>query len=288
MAVEAEIDYTKSAQKNAEEYFEKAKALEKKAEGASKTIKELEEKRNKISKEKDAESKKTKVLKRIGKREWYEKYNWFFASNGMLAIGGRSAQQNEEINSKYFEKDDLFFHANIFGASAVVLKNGANADKNVKEEAAQFAACYSSAWENQQSTVDVFAVRREQVSKSSNKGYVSTGSFLISGDREWFKNVKLELYAFLSKPEIEISKTALNTNAVLNLEPARIVVDTSLLNVVPALTYERSSKSIIKAVRLTPGKMKKSDAAKEIAKRLNFDDIDYIMQHLPAGGFSIE
>ena len=93
MAVEAEIDYTKSAQKNAEEYFEKAKALEKKAEGASKTIKELEEKRNKISKEKDAESKKTKVLKRIGKREWYEKYNWFFASNGMLAIGGRSAQQ---------------------------------------------------------------------------------------------------------------------------------------------------------------------------------------------------
>ena len=39
---------------------------------------------------------------------------------------------------------------------------------------------------------------------------------------------------------------------------------------------------------LKPGNTKKSDAAKAIAQKLKFEDIDYIMQHLPPGGFSIK
>ncbi|MGC8629256.1 MAG: NFACT RNA binding domain-containing protein [Candidatus Micrarchaeia archaeon] len=281
--VEADIDFTKTAQENAEEYFRKAKELEKKAAGAGKAIKDLENKKEEIA----SSAKKERRLKQIREREWYEKYNWFFSSSGMLAIGGRSAQQNDEINAKYFEANDLFFHANIFGASAVVLKNGTNADDNTKQEAAQFAACYSKAWENGLSTIDVFAARRDQVSKSSQKGYVSPGSFLISGEREWFKNVKLELYACIGSPNIKINKAGIKDNAVLNLVPANLIVDTSGLMIIPASAYEHGYATS-KAVRLRPGVMKKSDAAKEIAKRLGFEDIDYIMQHLPSGGFYIE
>ncbi|MGC8676474.1 MAG: NFACT RNA binding domain-containing protein [Candidatus Micrarchaeia archaeon] len=282
MTAEADIDYTKSAQENAEDYFEKAKELAKKAEGARKASEDLEKK----LKELEGKQTERKVLKRVKQRAWYERFNWFFTSNGLLAIGGRSAQQNEEINAKYFENGDLFFHANVFGASAVVLKGGQRADQDVEEEAAQFAACYSKAWENGQSSVDVFAASREQVSKSSQSGYVATGSFLIKGERKWFRNVELELCAFASKTEIKLDSSSLWSNAVIGLGPNKIEVDTPTFGVVPAKTCQKLN--VERYVALRPGVIKKSEASKMLSQKLGFEDIDYIMQHLPAGGFTLK
>ena len=182
-------------------------------------------------------------------------------SSNMLAIGGRSALQNELVNSKYFENTDLFFHADIFGASVVVLKGGIDAPRNIKEEVAQFAGCFSKAWENSMSSVNVYSVKREQVTKSKEKGSLGTGSFLIEGEREWFKGVGLELCAY---KEIEGQKPT--------------IVPTSTCMAI----------GVKKFILLKPGNVKKSDAAKMLSRKLNFNDIDYIMQHLPAGSFSIK
>lgn len=261
--MEAELDYTKSAQKNAEAYFEKSKEAKKKMEGAEQAIKRLEQRIKDLEKEKI----KTKEIMKKEEREWYEKFYWFFASNDLLAIGGRSAQQNELINAKYFDANDIFFHANVFGASVVVLKNGVSTSQEVKDEAAQFAACFSKAWENGQSAVDVFSARREQVSKSQSKGYLGTGSFLISGDREWFRNVKLELYAY--------------TRNIEGLKGKH-----SVFNIAPAATYQKLG--LENGIRLTMGNKKKSDVAKILASRFGISDLDYIIQHLPPGEFSLK
>ncbi len=253
-----EIDYTKSAQDNADEYFKLSKKLKKKAEGAAIAIRDMENKKLEIGKIKPKQLK----IKRITEKKWYEKFNWFTTSNSMLAIGGRSAQQNELINSRHFESNDLFFHADIFGASVVVLKDGINASREVKEEVAQFAACFSKAWENGAASVNVYSLNREQVSKSKEKGSLGTGSFLLEGEREWFKGVALEVCAYAEK------------------EPEDVV------KVVPMSTC--IAMGIKRYLILKPGNAKKSDAAKLIAKKLGFDDIDYIMQHLPSGGFSIK
>ncbi|MEM3181282.1 MAG: NFACT RNA binding domain-containing protein [Candidatus Micrarchaeaceae archaeon] len=282
MPIEADIDYTVSAQENAEQYFKKAKEFEKKSAGAENAAKELEVKLEKVK----AKHVKEKRLKIVKSKEWYEKFNWFFTSNGMLAIGGRNAQQNEEINSKYFDDKDFSFHANIFGASLAILKGGANADRSVKEEVAQFAACYSKAWENGQSSVDVFAARRDQVTKSSQSGYIATGSFLIKGEREWFRNVELALCAFIGNSEVLLEKSTLNSNAVLGFGPNKIIVETPPFGVAPLKTCQKTN--VTKFVMLRPGKTKKSEASKAIAQRLGIDDIDYIMQHLPPGGFSLK
>ncbi len=280
--MDAELDYTKSAQENANTYFERSKEAKRKMEGASQAIRKLEKKVEGLEVEKVV----SKELIKSEEREWYEKFYWFFASNGMLVIGGRSAQQNELINSKYFEDKDLFFHANIFGASAVVVKNGVEANDEVKEEAAQFAACFSSAWENNQSAVDVFSVGRSQVSKSENKGYLGTGSFLISGDRAWYRNVKLELYALVSENKIPLQNKTVRDNALISPTPLSIVVNSSKFNVVPSEAYKRAGA--VKGVKLVPGKLKKSDAAKALTKKLGYPDLDYVMQHLPPGEFSLE
>lgn len=255
--MEVEIDFTKSAQDNADGYFERAKKAKRKSEGAAKAAKELEESLKKL----DKEIVVRKEVKKVEKREWYEKFNWFFASDGSLAIGGRSADQNEELNSKYFENDDLFFHADIFGASAVILKNGAAAGREVKEEAAQFAGSFSSAWENGQSSVDVYSLGREQVTKSRNEGALGKGSFLLKGEREWYRNVRLELCAALDE---RIGK----------------------VEILPETACRRLG--IGNFVLISTGRLKKSDAAKATAKLLGYDNVDYLMQHMPAGTFAVK
>ncbi len=252
-----EIDFTKSAQDNADFYYRLSKRLKKKAQGASVAIKDLEAKRSTLA----AKPKPTKAIKKIEERKWYEKFNWFNTSNNMLAIGGRSAVQNELVNSKYFENNDLFFHADIFGASVIILKDGVNSTREIREEVAQFAGCFSKAWENNMSSVNVYSLKREQVTKSKEKGSLGTGSFLLEGEREWFKGVGLELCAFKETGD---------------QKPHIVPISTCL------------AMGVRKFLLLKPGNTKKSDAAKMIAKKLDFPDIDYIMQHLPAGSFSIK
>ncbi len=255
--MKAEIDFTKSAQQNADHYYIMSKTAKKKTEGAIAAIAELEKRKEHAEK-----SVKKKELKEKREQKWYERFNWFFTSDGSLVIGGRSAKQNEEINSKHFENGDLFFHADVFGASVTILKKGESASADVRQEAASFAGAFSKAWESGASTVNVYALRREQVSKSKEKGSLGTGSFLLSGEREWHKNMALELAAFTNGE---------GENTVFMVAPVLTVIN---LNI--------RKRAIIK-----PGKEKKSDAAKKIAKMTGYADLDYIMQHLPPGTFSI-
>ncbi len=254
--MEVKIDFTKSAQENANDYYNRAKRLSHKIDGAKHIIGELE-KRAKKEKDDFKEEEKPKV-KIIRKREWYERFHWFMCG-GSLVIGGRDAKQNEKMNSDYFEDNDLFFHADIFGASVTILKNGKDANAEDKAYVAQFAGSYSSAWEKMQKSVDVYAMRRDQVSKATAKGGLGTGSFLLSGEREWFRNVQLGLAAYAYEEKL-------------------YVVPISMMKTLDVDKY----------VAISQGQKKKSDAAKYIGKALEYDDLDYIMQQLPAGAFDVE
>jgi predicted ribosome quality control (RQC) complex YloA/Tae2 family protein len=257
--MEIEIDFTKSAQDNANDYFKRSKKLIIKKEGAEKAIKDL---RKKLL-EAESNTKKTerKIIK-MEKKEWYEKFHWFYTSNDMLVIGGRDAHQNEMLNSKHFEDNDLFFHADIFGAPVVILKNGLNIDKPIREEVAQFAASYSRAWGEGLNSVDVYAMRRNQVSKSSSKGSLGTGSFLLSGERDWYRSTTLGLVMLVKEEKLQT---------------------------IPIITFSKLELGSIKYVRIKQGNFKKSDAAKKIAERLDYRDLDNIMRQLPpAGTFKIE
>lgn len=256
--MDIDIDFNKSAQENANDYYERAKKLERKRAGAERALAAMAERLKKAGSAQTVRKKNIEVLK---EREWYEKFHWFFASNGMLAIGGRDARQNEAINSRHFDENDLFFHSDIFGASVTVLKGGIGAPKEVREEAAQFAACYSSAWEKGLGAVDVYAMRRDQVGKLTNKGSLGTGSFSLRGEREWYRGVQLALCLF---------------------------VKDGILNAVPMNTLYALKERPDVYVLATQGREKKSDAAKAVASALGYGNLDAVMQQLPAGSFHIE
>lgn len=257
MIMEIEIDFTKSAQENANDYYKKSKKLLQRKEGAQKAVKDLEKKLKRIKSEYIKPERR--IVKEV-KREWYEKFHWFYTSNGMLTIGGRDAHQNELINSRHFDEGDLFFHADIFGASTTILKGGESTGREIREEVASFAACYSSAWKEGLYNVDVYAMKRDQVSKSSSKGSLGTGSFLMSGERDWYRGAKLLLVMFVKEEK---------------------------LHTVPEATFQKMQEKPAH-VRISQGNFKKSDAAKKVSVKLGYSDIDTIMRQLPVGNFRIE
>ncbi|MEM3478752.1 MAG: ribosome rescue protein RqcH [Candidatus Bathyarchaeia archaeon] len=191
-----DLNLKMSAQQNAARYYDMAKEAESKIIGLEEAIKQtvakIEEAKVKAVKRIE-EALKPPPLKR--KREWFEKFRWFFSSEGFLVIGGRDAATNEVLIRKYMEDYDVVFHADIAGSPFTLIKTQGKTPTEITiNEAAQFTASYSRAWREQISAIDVYWVKPEQVSKSPPSGeYLPRGSFMIYGSRNYVRNVPLEV-----------------------------------------------------------------------------------------------
>jgi predicted ribosome quality control (RQC) complex YloA/Tae2 family protein len=185
-----ELDFTKSVNENAAVYYELAKKWKRKLEGLSVGMSVLD---SKIVAGAEPKIKEKQVFKKR-ERKWFERFHWFFTSEGFLVIGGRDAKGNEDLVNKFMKPDDVYFHADIHGASHVVLKcDGRQPGEISMREAAVFAAVFSKAWQEQISGIDVYSAKPEQVTKKSPSGEsIGLGSFMVYGKRVWFKKTPLE------------------------------------------------------------------------------------------------
>ncbi|UCC91220.1 MAG: DUF814 domain-containing protein, partial [Candidatus Aenigmatarchaeota archaeon] len=129
------------------------------------------------------------------RKKWFEKFRWFRTSDDFLIVGGKDATSNEVLVRKHSEPSDLVFHSDIQGSPFVVIKSGdSEVSDYARKEAAEFTAAYSKAWGSGLATVDVYAIRPDQVSKQPPTGeYLPKGSFMIYGQREWFRDVELKI-----------------------------------------------------------------------------------------------
>lgn len=96
---------------------------------------------------------------------WFEKFYWCVSSDGYLIIGGRDAQQNEMIVKRYLRPGDVYVHADLAGASSVVVRNksrNAEIPPMTLNEAGSMAVCYSNAWDAKV-VVSAWWVHHEQV-----------------------------------------------------------------------------------------------------------------------------
>jgi len=188
--MEIEIFLDKSVDENAGLYFEKAKKAKAKLEGARKALEESKTKLDQLLQEesKFIEEEEKKALKRDRKKEWYEKFHWFFSTERFLCIGGKDATSNEIIVKKHLDKEDLVFHTDMAGSPFFIIKDGQKAGENTINECAQAVAVYSKAWKLGHGTVDVFYVKPEQVSKEAQSGeFLAKGSFMITGKTNYLR-----------------------------------------------------------------------------------------------------
>jgi len=210
--------YNRSVHDNAAYYYQLGKEAKGKIAGLEQAMEETE-------KEIEAAKKPGKKSIRIKRqKEWHEKFHSALTSSGRLMIGGRSAQQNDFLVARHMDDKDLFFHADIQGGAVVILKDGTEAGEEDLLEAAQMAASFSNAWKNGNAGVDVYAVRKNQLTKNVSGGFVPAGAFAILGERRWFRGVGLALRLGISETGLklvpDISKTRLKNELVLVPSPA--------------------------------------------------------------------
>ena len=199
------IDLQKDLFANAAKFYERAKLFRRKLEGAKtaleETKKKLSETEAKIMETKALEEAvPTKAMEELAKRKvkprkWFEKLKWFTSSDGFLVVAGKDAVSNEVLIKKYTAPEDIVFHADVVGASFVVVKTeGKKPTEKCLQEAAEFAAAHSRGWREGFSTVDVYWVKPNQLSKAGGSGeYVPRGAFAITGARNWMRNTPLKI-----------------------------------------------------------------------------------------------
>lgn len=259
------LDIRKSVEENATEYFEKAKKAKKKREGALKALAITQEKLQKVEEEKEVktqafakaiEQQKQESIPK--KQEWYEKFRWFYSSEGLLCIGGRDATTNEIIIKKHTEKNDIVFHTDMAGSPFFVIKIKDNRPTAITlQEVADATASYSRAWRQGLASLNVFHVTPEQVSKQTKAGeYMGKGAFMIYGKTTYLHgNVKIAIGIDQNSQILSGPVTAVQTHCK-------------------------------KVITLVPGREKASDVAKLIKKKIG-GNLDDIVKVIPSGGCQI-
>ena len=185
-----------STQANAANYYAKAKKAERKLKGIEKAMRETQ---IRIQELKQARVKETEKVRKTPikrrKKAWYEKFRWFYSSEGFLVIGGRDATTNEILIKKHVEPHDVVLHADIHGAPFVLIKTeGKTPPEQTIKESAQFAASYSRGWREGFGAVSVYWIFPQQVSKRPQPGRrLEKGAFMIHGPKNYVRNVPLQV-----------------------------------------------------------------------------------------------
>ncbi|XP_026332857.1 nuclear export mediator factor NEMF [Hyposmocoma kahamanoa] len=199
-----DIDLSLTAFANARKYYDQkrnaAKKQQKTLSSSDKALKSAERKTKQTLKEANTISNITKARKTY----WFEKFFWFISSDNYLVIAGRDQQQNELLVKRYMRATDIYVHAEVTGASSVIVKNpsGGPIPPKTLAEAGQAAVSYSVAWEAKVLT-RAWWVHAHQVSKSAPSGeYLSTGSFMIRGKKNYLVPEQLHFgFSFLFRLE---------------------------------------------------------------------------------------
>ena len=250
------IYFTHDLNYNTNLLYEKAKKLREKSVRGREAIKDSEKKLAAALKT-DEQSRERKKEARREKRFWFEKYRWFLTSEGALAIGGRDARSNEEVVAKRMKQGDRYVHADIHGAPSVVVKMHEDCTEQSLMEAGQFSLCMSRAWAADIGSGSAYWVTPEQVSKTPQAGeFLPKGAFVIRGKRRYFNNLELKLAVGMILYE-GIEKLLCAPVDSIKSYTERYVI-------------------------IVPGKRKKEDVAKEIARLFDWP-VDYLVSILPPG-----
>jgi len=264
------LDVRLSAQDNAAAAYEQAKRAEAKAEGAEsqieKTQVQLVEMQKTVEKAPEARG-----PLRARKQKWYERFRWFFSSEGFLVLGGRDAKSNELLAKRQMAANDVFLHAALHGAPYVVIKvPDQPPGQQTLLEAAQFAVSFSSAWQDGLSTGDAYWVNPEQVSFTPPTGeYLPQGAVMLYGTKNYIRGVPVEIAVGVVFEEDYVLPVSGPTSAVSVSTPYHV-------RVVPGRT---SKGQLVKEILGHIGRMLEDDRARLISRMPEED----LMRMLPPG-----
>jgi predicted ribosome quality control (RQC) complex YloA/Tae2 family protein len=202
------------------------------------------------------------------KREWYERYRWFFTSDGLLAIGGRDASSNSSVIRKHLEKDNKVFHAEIVGSPFFLLKNSSENTVTSVIETAHATVCFSRAWREGLYGLNAYWVTPDQIKTAAPSGqFIAKGSFIVEGTRNFVQVTTLQLSVGLYQK---------GDNYSLMCGPPESIKK----NCIYYVTIEPSGLEMVEAAKKVKVEFQKFKEKEEIVTAINIDDF---IRVLPAG-----
>jgi predicted ribosome quality control (RQC) complex YloA/Tae2 family protein len=248
---ELELNASLTVPQNAQRYYDKAKDMVRKAKGAQSALAITEElKAGKVA------PKKTRVVSsyyRRRKPKWYERFRWFYSSDGFLILGGRDADSNEEIYAKYLERRDLAMHTDAPGAPLTVIKTeGKEVPQSTLQEAAGFSVSYSSLWKSGLAAADCYLVKGDQVSKTPESGeFLKKGAFVIRGERRYFRDVPLGIALGIRDGVLiggPVSASKPGSDPVVEIEPGELNPDDLAKRIYRQFSLKVEDRAFLKSV----------------------------------------
>jgi predicted ribosome quality control (RQC) complex YloA/Tae2 family protein len=261
---ELEIDAHLTVPQNAQTYYERAHEMKRKAAGARIALAATIQ--LKAAKAAPRKTKAARIFRRR-KPKWYERFRWFYSSDGFLVIGGRDAEGNEEIYAKYLEKRDLVLHTDAPGAPLTLIRTeGQAVPESTVEEAAQFAVSYSSLWKAGMAAGDCYLVKGDQVSKTPEPGeFLRKGAFVIRGERRYFRNVDVGIAIGIDNDVLiggPVSAVRPRADPVVEVLPGEFNADDLAKRIYRQFSEKIEDRTYLKAIA----------------------SVDQIVQFLPPGG----
>jgi predicted ribosome quality control (RQC) complex YloA/Tae2 family protein len=137
----------------------------------------------------------------LNTNRWYHEYHWWRTKSNLLVVGGKNADQNEKLVKSYLKDTDYYFHSDSPGCGSFILFNEAEIEPGIVDflDVANGVLALSQQWKNGCGG-EVYYVLGHQVSKTPPSGeYITKGSFIINGTRNYLKVDTLVLGYTLTK-----------------------------------------------------------------------------------------
>jgi predicted ribosome quality control (RQC) complex YloA/Tae2 family protein len=178
----------------------------------------------------------------------YDKYRWFYTSSRKLVIGGKNAEQNEEIIQELINSDKnyIVMHTKAPGSPFAIIQTESPKEKDL-EETAIWTGSFSRGWREGKNKIIVDIFNTNQISKP--KG-MKIGSFKVEGEIK-HKTIEPKLYLTTQKGKIR------------------------------AVPQEKA-----RAIIIVPGNISKKQIAEEISVKLE-KSTEEILNAIPTGNSKI-
>jgi predicted ribosome quality control (RQC) complex YloA/Tae2 family protein len=196
-----DIDLALSPWSNARQYYDQKKQAAVKEQktilASGRALKSTERKiaddlKKGLKQEKD-------VLREVRPQFWFEKFLWFISSEGYLCLSGKDAPQSEILYRRYCKKGDVYVHADLTGASPVIVKNNpdtpdAPIPPGTLSQAGAFCVCGSHAWDSK-AVMSAWWVLVDQTSRvhEATGELVTGGGVSVKGKKNWLPPSQLLL-----------------------------------------------------------------------------------------------
>ncbi|KAL2843214.1 telomere recombination-domain-containing protein [Aspergillus pseudodeflectus] len=221
-ALTIDIDLGQSPWANATQYYDQKRVAAVKAERTTQSsAKALKSHERKVKDDLKRNLKQEKQVLRPSRNPfWFEKFLFFISSEGYLVLGGRDAMQSELLYRRHLRKGDIFIHADLDGATPIIVKNRGGASSSsisptTLSQAGNLCLATSTAWDSK-AIMSAYWVDASQVSKTAEAGdLLPVGEFLIKGEKNFLAPSQLVLgFAVM----FQVSKESLPNHKIYGYE----------------------------------------------------------------------